>query len=142
MSLKDPAKKMSKSQPEGCLFLDDSPEMIREKVKRAVTDSGTKIFYDPDNKPALSNLLRIYSTLTGEDIKNTEERFAGKSYAQFKEELAETIIDHFAPFRKKKADLMKKPGVLKKILREGSLKAAVVAQKKLAEAKKKVGIVL
>ncbi len=142
MNLKDPTKKMSKSDPAGCLFLDDSPEVIMDKVKRAVTDSGTKIFYDPENKPALSNLLRMYSALSGETLQNTEERFAGKSYAQFKLELAETIANHFAPFRDKKAKLLKKPAVLKKILREGSEAAAKVANKKLAEAKKKIGIVL
>lgn len=142
MSLKDPTKKMSKSQPEGCLFLEDDPEAIMDKVKRAVTDSGTTVFYDPENKPAISNLLRIWSALTGDKPEDAEERFAGKSYAAFKEELAVTIAAHFADYRKKKAQLMKKPAVLKRILREGSEAAGKIADKKLLEAKKKVGIVL
>ncbi len=142
MSLKNPARKMSKSEPETCLFLDDSPEVILEKVKRAATDSGSTIFYDPEQKPGIANLLRIWSALTGESLDNSEERFAGKSYSQFKEELAVTIADHLAPYREKKAALMKKPGVLKRILKEGSEAAAKVADRKMAEVKKKVGLTL
>jgi tryptophanyl-tRNA synthetase len=142
MSLKDPSKKMSKSQPESCLFLDDAPSAIMEKVRRAATDSGTTIFYDPAQKPGIANLLRIWSALTGESVENSQERFGGKSYARFKEELAHTIADHFAPYRAKKAALMEKPGTLKRILKEGSEAAAKIADKKIKEVKKKVGIVL
>lgn len=142
MSLKNPARKMSKSEPESCIFLEDTPAAIQEKVKRAVTDSGTTIFYDPAQKPALSNLLMIYSAIVGEPVKASEERFVGKSYAQFKEELAQTIASHFAQYREKKAALMKKPAFLKRVLKEGSAAAAKVAEKKLMEAKKKMGIVL
>lgn len=142
MSLKDPLKKMSKSQPEGCIFLDDSPETITEKVKRAVTDSGSTIFYDPENKPALSNLIGIWSALANRAPKDAEEHFGGKTYAEFKKELADTIIDHFTLFREKKAKLVKKPNFLKKVLKEGSEAAANIADKKLVEAKKKTGITL
>ncbi len=142
MSLKDSSKKMSKSQPEGCLFLDDEPKVVMDKLKRAVTDSGTTVFYDPENKPAISNLLRIWAGLTGESLDNAEERFAGKTYAQFKGELGETVAGHFAAYRTKKTALMKKPGTLKRVLKEGSEKAATVAQKKLLEVKKKMGILI
>jgi tryptophanyl-tRNA synthetase len=142
MSLKDPSKKMSKSQPETCLFLDDEPKVVLEKIKRATTDSGTTIFYDPEQKPGIANLLWIWSALTGESLDNAEERFGGKSYAEFKEELAHIVVDHFAPYRIKKADLMNKPGTLKRILKEGSEVAAKVANKKLKEVQKKVGIAL
>lgn len=142
MSLKDPAKKMSKSDPSGCLFLEDEPKAVMDKVKRAVTDSGTTIFYDAEQKPAISNLLRIWSAVTGELLQSAEERFAGKSYAQFKTELGETIAHHFADYRAKKAELVKRPAALKKVLKDGSEAAALLADKKLDEAKKKVGILL
>lgn len=142
MSLKDPAKKMSKSDPSGCIFLDDAPETIMEKVKRAVTDSGTSIFYDPENKPAISNLLGIWSALTGEDVKDAQERFGGQSYAEFKTELGKTIAKHFADFRTKKAALLKKPAALKKILKDGSTKAEKIAEKKMSVVRKKIGLVV
>ena len=142
MSLQDPAKKMSKSVPQGCLFLDDTPDTVLDKVKRAVTDSGSEIFYDPASKPAVANLLRIMSALSGEKIESIQERFIGRGYADFKRELAETIIDHFAEYRRKKTELMKKPAILKKILKDGSTKADKVASKKLLEVKKKIGILL
>lgn len=142
MSLKDPAKKMSKTDPAGCIFLDDSPEEIMEKVKRAVTDSGSNIFYDPDNKPAISNLIEIWAALTGKDVKEAEESFGGKSYSEFKAELGRTIANHFSSFRTKKAALLKKPAVIKKILKEGSASAAKIADKKIALTKKKLGLVL
>ncbi len=140
MSLKDPAKKMSKSDPSGCIFLDDSPDTIKEKIKRAVTDSGSNIFYDPQNKPALSNMIGIWSALTGKDVKEAEECFGGKSYSEFKAELAETIVKHFAEFRSRKAALMKKPAVLKRVLNEGSAKAAKVAEKKMKAVRERIGI--
>ena len=142
MSLKDPLKKMSKSQPETCLFLDDSPQEIKEKIKRAATDSGSTIFYDPEQKPGIANLLRIWTGLTGESLENAQERFGAKSYAEFKEELAAMIANHFASYREKKVKLMQKPGTLKRILKEGSEEASKVADKKIKEVKKKIGIAL
>jgi tryptophanyl-tRNA synthetase len=142
MSLKDPEKKMSKSEPSGCLFLDDSPEEITEKIKRAVTDSGTTVFYDPENKAAISNLIRIWSGLTGNSVKSAEEYFGGKTYSDFKAEIAAVTVKHFAKFRAEKARLLKKPAALKKTLREGSEAAAKIANKKLDEVKKKTGLVI
>ncbi len=133
---------MSKSDPQGCLFLDDSPETVLDKLKRAVTDSGSTIFYDPENKPAVANLLRIWMGMTGQSQKEAEEYFGGKSYADFKVKLAEVIIEKFAPFRAKKSALLKKPGTLKRILKEGSEAARKVADKKLTEAKKRMGIIV
>ncbi len=139
MSLKDPHKKMSKSDPEGCLFIDDSPEDIKRKLARAVTDSDGEILYDPERKPGLSNLLDIYSAFVGKDPHGVAIDFEGKQYSDLKAELAELIAGHFAKFRAKKAALVAKPASIKKILVAGSKKAGAVADKKMAEVKKKVG---
>ncbi len=141
MSLADPHKKMSKSQPESCLFIDDSPEDIKNKLKKAVTDSDSEIKYDKKDKPAISNLLEIYSSLSDETIPKLETKFAGKNYSIFKNDLAELIIRYFADFRKQKLELMKNQSKLLSILAGGSQKAGEVANKKIAEVKKKIGLI-
>jgi len=141
MSLADPAKKMSKSQPAGCLFLDDSPKDIEKKIRSAVTDSGNITKFDPKNKAAVSNLLMIYSELSGESVEKLEKKFAGKGYADFKKSLAEVVVKHFAPFRKKKSALMKKPASVRKILDDGSKIAHEFAKKKMLMVKKKIGLI-
>lgn len=140
MSLKDPRKKMSKSDPESCLFIDDSPEEIKKKLTRAVTDSDGKILYDPENKPGLSNLLEIYGAFTGKDPHAVAIMFEGKQYSDLKGALADLIAGHFRTFREKKKKLLAKPAVIRKILAAGSKKAGVVATKKMARAKKKIGL--
>lgn len=140
MSLDDPSKKMSKSLPEGCLFIDDSPEDIKRKLSHAVTDSEKEIRLDEQTKPAVSNLLKIYSVLSGEKIMDLESKFAGKNYSQFKSDLANLIINYFADFRKNKNDLLKKPETLKKIIMAGSVKAQKIASKKILVVKSKLGL--
>ncbi len=142
MSLDDPAKKMSKSRPAGCLFLDDTPDIIEQKIKRAVTDSGSEIKYDPINKAGVSNLLRIYSDLSGKSISQAEKQFSGKSYSQLKESVAKTISDYFKLFRNKKATLSKKPAAIKKMLSANALKIQKIADKKLIEIKTRLGLSL
>ncbi|MCL4437717.1 tryptophan--tRNA ligase [Patescibacteria group bacterium] len=154
MSLSDPRKKMSKSDPASCLFLDDSPEEIKEKIKRAVTDSGSKIKYDPDKKPAITNLIDIYSSLSGVSsgrveiktkniiINNVETKFKGKNYSFFKEKLASVISDYFADYRNKKAKFIKNPDQLKKLIISGSKEASKVASAKILEVKEKIGVSL
>jgi tryptophanyl-tRNA synthetase len=142
MSLKDPSKKMSKSQPEGCLFLDDSPEEIKKKIARAMTDSGAEIKYDPERRAGLANLLEIYAALTHLEPTLVAEEFAGKNYSTFKQKLAALISGHFATFRSEKKKLAAKPPVLISILKSGSQKARMIADKKRAEVKKKIGLSL
>lgn len=137
MSLNDPTKKMSKSQPAGCVFLNDSPKTIREKLARAVTDSGREIKYDLKNKPAISNLLTIYSALSNKPIKTIEEKYIGKGYADFKKDLAKLITESLKPFQKTKSQSVK----IKSILETGSQKAQKQAQVKLQEIKKKIGLI-
>ncbi len=138
MSLSDPEKKMSKSQPEGCLFLDDSEEEIELKIKRAVTDSGAEIKYDPDKKPGISNLLLIYGALSGKQISILENKYKGKGYGQFKSDLIKIISGALKPFRTKKMADAK----LKTILKSGAQKAQKIASAKMKEVKEKLGLLL
>ncbi|OGY99855.1 MAG: tryptophan--tRNA ligase [Candidatus Liptonbacteria bacterium RIFCSPLOWO2_01_FULL_52_25] len=142
MSLKNPTKKMSKSDPASCLFLDDSPEEIKAKIARATTDSGTEISYDPAKKPGLSNLLEIYAALSHLEPKLIAEEFGGQNYAHFKMRLAELVTEYFADFRANKAKFIKNPAALKQALRLGSGQAAKVAEKKIEEVKKRIGVAL
>lgn len=140
MSLDDPTKKMSKSLAKGCVFIDDSSADIENKIKSAVTDSGNEIKYDPQSKPAISNLLLIYQELSGQPYAVIEKKFKGKGYSEFKKSLAEVISDHFAAFRKKKAALLKTSSKINTILNSGSSKARKAAEKKMAEVLKKIGL--
>lgn len=140
MSLDDPSKKMSKSRPAGCLFIDDLPAEIEKKVKAAVTDSGNEIKYDPKNKAGISNLLDIMAALSGKEIKSIEKKFTGYKYSDFKKAVSDCVSDYFTLFRKKKTALMKNPTALKKILRRGSEQAEKIANKKLSEIKNKLGL--
>ncbi len=120
MSLKDPAKKMSKSQPESCLFIDDEPDAIREKIARAVTDSGTTIEYDPENKPGLANLLEIYAALTHMEPEAVAGEFTGMKYSELKQRLAVLVAGHFQEFRARKKKLMAKPAAMVNIFWDAS----------------------
>jgi tryptophanyl-tRNA synthetase len=142
MSLKDPSKKMSKSQPEGCLFLDDSPEVIKGKIARAVTDSGSEIEYHPDHKPGLANLLEIYGAFTHMEPKLVAKEFSGQSYAAFKKRLTEVVADYFADFRTQKKTLLMKPAGIVKILDTGSREAAEIASAKMKEIRQSVGLTI
>ncbi len=140
MSLKNPLKKMSKSQPESCLFVDDSPEEIKRKIARATTDSGIEISYDRGKKPGLSNLIDIYAALAEKEPKLIVKEFAGKNYSEFKKSLADLVADHFADFRERKVSLIANRQSLIAALQSGSQKANAVAQKKMAEIKEKIGL--
>lgn len=142
MSLKDPLKKMSKSQPDTCLFMDDTPNEIERKIKTATTDSGSEVRYDMTNKPGIANLMEIYEGLSGDAFEKIEREFKGKNYGEFKARLIGLVIDHFAGFRKKKKLLLAKPAHLRQTLRHGSMLADKVAGKKIAAVKKAVGIAL
>lgn len=139
MSLSGPSKKMSKTGDEG-IFLSDSPDEIKRKIKSAVTDSGKEIKFDEKKKSAISNLLTIYSEMSGEPIKEIEKKFEGKNYAQFKESLAEVIIGALEPFRKKRAELEKNPDYIKQVLTNGEKTAILITEKTLKEVKQKTGL--
>lgn len=144
MSLRDPLKKMSKSQPDGCLFIDDSPEEIKKKITSAVTDSDPLaggIKYDKENKAGISNLLEIFSALSGKEISVLEQEFSGKNYSQFKKSLTKLVIKYFSKFRRKKEKLLTNPDKLIKIAARGGKTANKIAQEKMKIVKERLGLI-
>lgn len=142
MSLANGEKKMSKSdeQTYGTIFLDDSADDIRRKVKRAVTDTDGTIRFDKEAKPAVSNLLTIFSHMTGETIEALEKRFDGQGYGAFKDGLAEAIVEHFAPVREKLEQYRNDPSYLHAVLDAGRDEAQEAASAKLRLVKERMGI--
>lgn len=141
MSLTDPTKKMSKSDPnqKSYITLLDDAKTIEKKVKSAVTDSEGIIRYDKEKKPGVSNLLTIYSILANESIEQLEERYAGKGYGEFKADVAQVIIDTLTPIQEKYYELMESTK-LDDILDEGAEKANRVASKMLNKMENAIGL--
>ncbi|WP_258564290.1 tryptophan--tRNA ligase [Streptomyces himalayensis] len=139
--LQDPAIKMSKSAstPKGLINLLDEPKTTAKKVKSAVTDTDTVVRYDAENKPGVSNLLTIYSTLTGTGIAELEQKYAGKGYGALKTDLAEVMVDFVTPFRERTEQYLGDPETLDAILAKGAEKARAVAAETLSQAYAKVG---
>jgi len=141
MSLAAPENKMSKSDPDGCVFLMDKPEDVARKFKRAVTDCETAVKFDKDNKPGVSNLLTIYSAATGKTIEEAEAEFAGQGYGVFKPAVGEAVVELLRPIREEADRLMKDKAYLQSIYTEGAERAAAVAHRTLRKVYKKVGFV-
>ncbi|MDE3838220.1 tryptophan--tRNA ligase [Bacillus methanolicus] len=141
MSLQDPTKKMSKSDPNQKAFITllDDPKQIEKKIKSAVTDSEGIIKFDKDNKPGISNLLTIYSILTDKPIPEIEEEYAGKGYGDFKADLAQVIINTLTPIQQKYYELMES-SELDEILDQGAEKANYVANKMLKKMENAMGL--
>lgn len=141
MSLDDPRKKMSKSNPNPNSYISmlDEPKVIEKKIKRAVTDSDMDIRFDPVQKPAISNLLSIYSLLTGQSMEDTVSHFSGSGYGQFKKELAEVTVGTLRPIQEKYHQYLNSAD-LDDILEQGAQKAEKVANETLAQVKKALGI--
>lgn len=141
MSLQNPKKKMSKTDdPEGCIGLFDEPEEIKKKIMSAVTDTGKIIKHDIVKKPGISNLLLIYSLFSGKTIKETEKKFKGRGYAEFKKSLASLLVDSLEPFRRKKKELLTREVYVREILDQGAKKAEIIAQSTIQEVRKKMGL--
>lgn len=129
MSLKEPLKKMSKSDPsETFVSLFDSPETIEKKIAAATTDSDKEIKFNPEQKPGITNLITIFSLFADKTIKEVEEKFEGQSYHSFKKELAALLIQKLEPFRNKKKELETKPQTIEQTLAEGAKKARAIAE--------------
>jgi len=141
MSLNAPDSKMSKSMPEGCVFLMESPEDIQRKFKRAITDSDTEncIRFDPENKPGVANLMSIYSAVTGKSFEQIEAEFAGQGYGKFKPVVGEAVVETLRPIREEASRLLKDKAYLESVYRAGAEKASYVAEKTLRKVYKKVG---
>lgn len=139
MSLKNPKDKMSKSVPQSCLFLSDSPQKIREKIMGAVTDSGSTIKYS-SRKPAISNLLTIYSSFSEKSISELEKEFKDKSYQEFKESLVQLLTESLKLFREKRKQLLGREVYLEKVLEDGAQKAQPIASSTIKKVKQKMGL--
>mgnify|MGYP002622249502 FL=1 len=139
--LTTPGAKMSKSVPDGCVFLMDSPDDIRRKFKRAVTDSDREncVRFDKENKPGVANLMNIYSTLTGRSMEQIEAEFAGQGYGSFKPTVGEAVIEALRPVREEAARLIKDKAYLDEVYRKGAEAASYVAGRTLRKVYKKVG---
>jgi len=139
MSLQDPIKKMSKTGDEG-IALSDAPDVVREKIKKAVTDSGKEIKFDEDKKPAISNLLTIYQLLSGRAVEEIEKDYESKTYADFKNDLAEVVVHFLKPFQKKYSELKDNMDYVEKVLTESEEKARIITSSTLKEVKEKIGL--
>ncbi|MBQ3067378.1 MAG: tryptophan--tRNA ligase [Clostridia bacterium] len=141
-SLQDPTSKMSKSDPNdnAIITLSDDADTIRRKFRRAVTDSDTCVRFGED-KPAISNLLTIYSLTSGESIADAEQRFAGKGYGVFKEAVAEAAIATVEPIQQEQQRLLKDKAYLESVLKQGADTAERIASKTLAKVYRKIGFI-
>lgn len=142
MGLDDPSKKMSKSNPNkgSYVLLLDSPDDIRKKFSRAVTDSDMQIRYDWEKKPAVSNLIEIYSVFSGENIPVIEKRYEGQGYGSFKKELAEVVIEKLTPIQENYREIVHS-SELDRILKDGAARAAAAAERTLTKVKQAMGFV-
>jgi tryptophanyl-tRNA synthetase len=140
MSLSDPTKKMSKSDddPAGCVMLLDDADTVQKKFKRAVTDSGTEIRFDA-SRPAITNLLTIYQLMTNQGPSEIESHFAGRGYAQLKQELAEVTVEFLKPLQERVRSIDDEH--LNGILGLGRDKAEVIAAETMSVVKQRVGLV-
>lgn len=141
LGLDDPTKKMSKSatSANNYIALTDDPDSIRQKIKKAVTDSGSEIKSCAD-KPAITNMLNIYSGFSVKSVLEIEKEFERKSYGQFKDALSEEIISFLSPFQKKYQDYLSDRAGLEKILKTGSERTAPLAEKTLRNTYEKLGL--
>ena len=143
MSLNQPDSKMSKSIPEGCVYLMDSPDDIMRKFKRAITDSDTEncVRYDRANKPGVATLIDIYAAVTGKTYEQIEVEFEGKGYGAFKPAVGEAVVELLRPIREETVRLLGDKAYLEGLYRAGAEKAASVAQRTLRKVHKKVGFI-
>ena len=139
MSLSDPTVKMSKSDPKGDIFLKDEPAVIRKKIMSAVTDSGSEVKYDPDNKPGISNLLTIYSAMKDISIEEAEGQFKESRYGDFKKAVADAVIEELEPFQNRYKEIVANKSY-EKALKDGAVKASAIANKTLKRVQKAIGL--
>lgn len=141
MSLQNPSAKMSKSDvdPSGTINLLDAPDEVEKKIRRAVTDSGNEVVYGPD-KPAISNLLAIYSGFSGLSISDLENKYKGSSYGDFKSDMAGIVGEKLSAIQKRYYEIVDDAGYLDGVLDEGRDFAVELSNKKIAEVIEAVGL--
>ncbi|WP_394686270.1 tryptophan--tRNA ligase [uncultured Microbacterium sp.] len=140
--LQNPTSKMSKSAESdaGVLWLLDDPKVSAKKIMRAMTDSEGSVRFDRETKPGVSNLLVIYSALTGREITSIEDEYAGRGYGDFKKGLAEVVVNEFEPVRARALELLDDPAELDRVLAVNAGKAASVAEKTLTDVYDRIGL--
>lgn len=140
MDLIDPTKKMSKSSENqnGVIRLLDEPEVIRKKIMKATTDSETEVRYDEENKPGISNLINIYASLTGKEIKDIEKEFIGSNYGTFKKAVADVVVSEIEKIQERYKRYIN-GNEIDEILKSGKEKSRMYAKAKYEAVKKKVG---
>lgn len=143
MSLDDASKKMSKSSPTPGSYIAmlDTPDEIRKKVSRAVTDSGREVKYDPANKPEISNLIGIYANCANMTVAQVEAKYDGQGYGGFKKDLAEVVVAALEPIQIRYRDI-RASGEIGAILKDGAARAAAAAEPLLRDVKEKMGFIL
>ena len=141
--LQEPTAKMSKSASSAAGIIDllDQPSVSAKKIRSAVTDSDNEIRFDRDEKPGVSNLLTIYSALTGEGVLDLVEQYAGRGYGDLKKDLAEIVVDVVTPFRDRTLELLDDQAYLSEVLRRGAEQAGEVAEATLRDVYQRVGFV-
>jgi len=142
MGLDDPTVKMSKSatSPNNYISLTDDPETARTKIMKAVTDSGSDIKFDPKNKPAVANLLTIFSLITDLPISELETKYQNKGYGDFKKDLADAVVNFLTDFQNKLTEIKQKPEEIKAILNAGAQTAKEIASQKITTIHQKMGL--
>jgi len=139
MSLSDPTKKMSKSDPKGDIYLKDEPAVIRKKIMSAVTDMEAHVHYDPEKQPGISNLMVIMSSLNGKSFEEIEKEFEGKGYGDFKRAVADVVCAEMEALQSKYREVISSC-LVDKVLEKGAVRANEVATKVLARVQKAVGL--
>ena len=139
MSLSDPTKKMSKSDPKGDIYLKDEPAVMRKKIMSAVTDMEAHVHYDPEKQPGISNLMTILSCLTGKSFETIEKEFEGKGYGDFKRAVADAVVIELEPLQQR-AKAIIESGEVDKVLEKGAKRANEIASQVLARVQKAVGL--
>ena len=142
VDLQDPTSKMSKSLPNGAVFLLDDAKVITKRIKSAVTDSDTEIRFDPAAKPGVSNLLTILATFTDRDVDSVVKDYDGKGYGALKGDPAEAVVAFAEPFAARVAELITDPAELERLMTAGSAKARETAASTLAAVYERLGFVV
>jgi tryptophanyl-tRNA synthetase len=139
--LQDPTIKMSKSasSPQGIIDVLEEPGSIRRKIMRAVTDTDGEVRADEEAKPGVTNLLRIYSALSGESMTGLEQRYAGSGYGALKKDLADVVVDAFAPIRERTEKLLANEAELDRMLADGAARARRIATATMAKVRDRIG---
>jgi len=142
MDLQNPTKKMSKSDdsPMGCVMVLDEPKLIERKIKSAVTDSGSEVRHDREERPGVSNLIEIYGAVTGKPIAAVEQEFAGKQYGAFKTAVAEAVVECLRPVQERYAALAADPGEVDARLSRAAAIADAIAEPVLDRAMRAAGL--